>query len=337
VLDPYNQNIMYLAGGSEIWRNLNVSQIPRFTNDPTEVNWDKFISTNLSENEQVSALGISLNPRGVLYAGTTVGNLLRIGEAHTNQPIVENIRSFTLFRNAYISCIAVDKRSSRRLILVVSNYNRPSVYWSQDGGETFQDVSGNLEEFPDGSGNGPSVRWVDIVPLSDGGSLYLAGTSEGLWSTTELRGLETVWQQEGEEVIGNSVVTMIKSRTTDGKVVVATHGNGIFESQIENVEPLDVPIDVGSEVALLEGPIPNPLTSQTRFRYTLPETGPVRVRIFDLNGALVRDVIWATQFEGINEATWDGTKEGGDRVTSGMYIYRFEYRDQIESGRVLVK
>ena len=90
-----------------------------------------------------------------------------------------------------------------------------------------------------GEGNGPSIRWIEIVPLQNGETLYLVGTSTGLYSTTELNGTATQWGQEGAEEIGNVVVPMVKSRSTDGQVVIATHGNGTYGKKFDNVLALE--------------------------------------------------------------------------------------------------
>jgi hypothetical protein len=335
VIDPLNQHVMYIPGGSDLWRNKNVSQIPRFTNEPTSVNWERFLGLGISEAEQISALGISQEPRGILYAGGTNGNIRRIENAHADDYRITNITDIRRFGGKYINCISVDPRDGNRILVVLSNYNTPSLYYSPDGGESYIDVSGNLEEFPDGSGNGPSVRWADIIPLSGNQELILVGTSTGLWSTNNLDGANTLWQQEGASTIGNSIVTMLKSRLRDGRVFVATHGNGIFESTVSGTEEIPRSIELEGETIVMDAPGPNPFTDQITFHYNIPETGTVRIRIFDLNGSLIRTVIWATQYAGPNEATWDGTKEAGDRVTQGLYLYRLEYADEILSGRII--
>jgi hypothetical protein len=95
-----------------------------------------------------------------------------------------------------------------------------------------------LEQYPDGSGDGPSTRWVKILPVN-GSNIYFVGTSTGVYSTTTLNGDKTVWAQEGANTIGNSVVDAIDARSTDGLVVVATHGKGIFTTHVNATAPID--------------------------------------------------------------------------------------------------
>jgi len=80
---------------------------------------------------------------------------------------------------------------------------------------------------------GPSCRWLEILPLEDT-KAYVLGTSTGLYYTLELDSMNTEWIPLATEMIGNNVVEMIKYRESDGFLVVATHGNGIFSSHIKN-------------------------------------------------------------------------------------------------------
>ncbi|UCC40786.1 MAG: hypothetical protein JSV96_04900 [Candidatus Aminicenantes bacterium] len=86
-------------------------------------------------------------------------------------------------------------------------------------------IEGNLEG--DTNNPGPSLRSATILPTSQG-TFYIIGTSTGVYSTTELNGSSTTWIQQSPNKIGNVVVEYVTSRKSDARVVVATHGRGIF-------------------------------------------------------------------------------------------------------------
>jgi hypothetical protein len=46
--------------------------------------------------------------------------------------------------------------------------------------------------------------------------------------------MNTEWKPLSSEVIGNNVVEMIKYRESDGLLVVATHGNGVYSTHIKH-------------------------------------------------------------------------------------------------------
>ena len=139
---------------------------------------------------------------------------------------------------AYVICIAVDQNDGDNAIACFSNYWVKSLFYTTDAGNTWTSISGNLEKYPDGSGDGPSTRWVKILPVN-GSNIYFVGTSTGVYSTTTLNGDKTVWAQEGANTIGNAVVDAIDARATDGLVVVATHGKGIFTTHVNLNTPVD--------------------------------------------------------------------------------------------------
>jgi hypothetical protein len=334
VLAPENQNVMYLAGGDMIWRNDNLSQVPLFVNEPTSVNWKALESTRIS-NGQISAVSVSVNPPGIVYFGSSEGRLFRIDDARSHEPKVDELYSMAMPSGAYTSCIGIDARSAEHIMVAFSNYNIVSLFASFDGGSTFENVSGNLEEYPDGTGSGPSVRWVKIVPVGDGEHLYFVGTSTGLYSTGILEGNKTDWKQESPDLIGNVLVTMADYRGIDQKLYVATHGNGIYSRTIEN----GAAVYPEQETAAfkLDQNYPNPLTEGTTLPFSIPEDGMVHIGIYNYNGQLVNDLLWAYQFSGTGSLYWNGRNATGSRVTPGIYIARMDYNGQQQSVKMVVQ
>jgi hypothetical protein len=74
----------------------------------------------------------------------------------------------------------------------------------------------------------------------------------------------------------------------------------------------------------LEPAAPNPFNPQTVLRYSLLETGPVRLVIYDARGRLVRTLVHATQAgPRWYEARWDGRDDHHQGVPSGVYFATF--------------
>ncbi|MEE9450123.1 MAG: T9SS type A sorting domain-containing protein, partial [Ignavibacteriaceae bacterium] len=72
----------------------------------------------------------------------------------------------------------------------------------------------------------------------------------------------------------------------------------------------------------LEQNYPNPFNPETRIRYAIPEPGHVTLRIFRIDGQLVRTLQDANQSPGRYERIWDGKNEFGNKVSSGVYFYQ---------------
>ncbi|WP_340199504.1 T9SS type A sorting domain-containing protein [Ascidiimonas sp. W6] len=227
VLDPNNDNVMYLPSGNQMLRNNNLDEIPLFSNSATPVNWVILGQTATPDGSTITSLDVSTYPvANRLYYGTNSGGIYRMDNANLdNQPVVD-ISTGKGLPIGNVNNVYVDPSNADRVFAVFSNYTIPSIFMSTDAGETWTDISGNLEENPDGSGNGPSVRWIAVKGKDEG--LY-AATSTGLYTTSRINGSNTRWNQERVQ-IGNAVVAQVRTRK-DGFVAAASHGNGLYSAR----------------------------------------------------------------------------------------------------------
>ena len=66
---------------------------------------------------------------------------------------------------------------------------------------------------------------------------------------------------------------------------------------------------------------PNPFNPETTIRYELADTGPVSLRVFDITGQMVRELVSAEQPVGHYQIQWDGRNTAGATAGSGVYFY----------------
>jgi len=344
-LDPTDNNTIYYAAlkRSEgldfmfIWRNSGLDQAN------TNEHWT--VLENSRVNGTITALGVTTAHR--LYYGyrevIEPGRILpkrlsRIDAAHTGDPVPTDITGSDfpekLFSN--IVDIAIDPTDGNRVLVVFSGYDIKSLFYSEDGGGSWINVSGNLEEHPDGSGNGPSMQAASILPLGNGKTLYLVGGSTGLYSTTNLTGSTTVWLQEGIENIGYTPVYDIDSRMSDRFVAVATHGNGVFAAAIDPAVVSITEDIVEPQTFILSQNYPNPFNPTTTISYTLPKTADVTLTIYNVVGQKVRTLINdKKQTAGVYTIQWNGENDYGKSVASGVYVYRLQASDFIQSRKMI--
>ncbi len=81
--------------------------------------------------------------------------------------------------------------------------------------------------------------------------------------------------------------------------------------------------------------VPNPASGQARLAFSLPTTGRVRLAIYDLSGARVRQLVDGELTAGQHSVVWDGTDSRGQRVKSGAYFYRLESNGQSRTQRMV--
>jgi len=236
ILDPVNDNIMYMPVGDRMWRNSNLDEIPLFSNALATVNWSELTQTVTPDESGITALDVSKFPvANRLYYGTSSGMIFKMENSNIDDQGVVDISTGKGLPPGYVSNIYVDPTNPNRVFAVFSNYGIPSLFMTRDAGETWKDISGNLEENRDGSGNGPSVRWFAMNGDNDG---YFVGTSTGLYFTYKLQGKRTRWYREPLR-IGNGVVMQVKTRS-DGFVAAGVHGNGVYSANFyvrERPEP----------------------------------------------------------------------------------------------------
>jgi len=69
---------------------------------------------------------------------------------------------------------------------------------------------------------------------------------------------------------------------------------------------------------------PNPFNPQTTVHFSLANSERVSIAIYDVSGALVRQLVNETMSSGQHQASWDGKSGRGTGVTSGIYFVRMK-------------
>ncbi len=81
---------------------------------------------------------------------------------------------------------------------------------------------------------------------------------------------------------------------------------------------------------------PNPFNPNTTISYSLPTASNIKLEIYDVMGRMIKSFTTNLQSSGTHQVVWDGTNSNGVRVSSGIYIYRFE-AVSLESSERFVK
>ena len=114
-----------------------------------------------------------------------------------------------------------------------------------------------------------------IIPLGND-TLYLVGTSVGLFATAHLDGTNTIWEQIGSQTIGAVVVEFLTFRHNDGLLVVGTHGNGIFQTNISSVGDVLVIDEKQSHLAKINI-YPNPTSNKVNLEFEASVAGGIPI------------------------------------------------------------
>lgn len=165
----------------------------------------------------ISAVAVSPYDDNVLFAGTQSGKVYEISDVNGASPIVTEIG--TGIATGFVSCVAIGE-SNDKLLVTLSNYGLASVWLTNDGGVTWLDKEGTLPDMP--------VRWALFNPGNS--EEVLLATELGIWSTNSLS-TSPAWEPSNQG-LANVRCDMLRYRSSDGLVILATHGRGLYTSDV---------------------------------------------------------------------------------------------------------
>ena len=215
------QNVMFCNYGSNVFLRWNNPQ----TATTSTVNSDIITLTELN-NGRASAITVSPYTTGRLFLGSSTGSITVINNSLTTTGTGSaDVQYKNIPTNGNVSCIAVGT-TDNHLLAVYSNYGINNLWYSNNMGTTWTAIDGNLPDMP--------VRWAVFHPTDN--SKIVIGTEAGVFTTLNVNGSSTQWTvSPGFPLVR---VDMIKLRKTDNLIVAATHGRGLWSSNILDVLPL---------------------------------------------------------------------------------------------------
>ncbi len=204
-------NIMYSSTQAGFYKRWND---PQTGSSFTDVD----ISGTIGGDE-VSALRVSPNTSNRVFMGTDGGMVIRVDNANGAASVTDITGAG--FPSGYVTCVEVETGDDNHLIVTFSNYGVASVWESTDGGTSWTDVEGDLPDMP--------IRWALFNP--DNADQVVLATEVGVWSTDNLNGGSTDWDPSVSG-LANVRVDMLQYRPSDKLLIAATHGRGLFSSDV---------------------------------------------------------------------------------------------------------
>lgn len=110
----------------------------------------------------------------------------------------------------------------------------------------------------------------------------------------------------------------VRARAWAGDSLIANVTEAFFYLQ----SPTAVEVETGLPPATLQlsQNAPNPFNPVTVLRFQLGQPGPVALRIYSVDGRLVRTLVRGNLPSGRFKVVWDGKDDRGSAVASGMYL-----------------
>ncbi len=185
-------------------------------------------------------------------------------------------------------------------------------YWKEidpPDGTNFFDVHiySEFESNPEGQ------NWFDDVSLVEWGE----------WQ--ELSGLA--------EIEAPNDIYYIEVRTTDQVEILHV---AYEESNFH-----EIPQGAGSsysapKFASLHGNYPNPFNPVTTIEFSLQKTAKAELKVYNIKGQMVREVLDERFTPGTHKAVWDGTDRNGKRASTGVYFYQLKIDGKVVGTRKML-
>lgn len=77
----------------------------------------------------------------------------------------------------------------------------------------------------------------------------------------------------------------------------------------------------------LEKVFPNPFDQSTVINYSLPEPCNISLKIYDMNGHLIKVLHERKQPGGNYSVIWNGQDDSGNQISAGMYFVKLNSND----------
>ena len=226
-------NILYCGdnGGKYFrWNN------PASTTDTTSVSVTAF------NNKKITFVLLSPTVLNRVYFGLDNGAIVQVDDAHTGNAKTGIVIRPDLGSDYFLSCIAVDTTNENHMLASYSNYGVTKIYESSagtGGSLIWNSVQGDLPDMP--------VRWCMFDPRNNDWAIL--ATEKGIWSTNNLNATGTTNWSPTNNNFANTRVDMLRYRRSDRLLLAATHGRGMFSSNI----PLVVPVTLFDFKGMISG------------------------------------------------------------------------------------
>ena len=176
--------------------------------------------------------------------------------------------------------------------------------WSGPSALTFASVTAS------GQGGRVTLSWqMGIDAPASSFEVWRSDSQEGEFLRLELNVV-----QDGASAFRCIDEAVSSGRTYWYRIVLTGLAGG------ESYGPVGVFVEAAPLAFKLAPAFPNPFNPTCTIRYDVPVAGRVSLRVFDVGGRIVRTLADAWREPGVYAEVWDGRSDGGDCLSSGVYV-----------------
>jgi hypothetical protein len=157
----------------------------------------------------------------------------------------------------------------------------------------------------------PFLDLGDVIVPNTGGEIWLEGSNGDIGVHYDSGTFRTVFLAAPFEGVPSGTDEVIMERVIDW----------LLAGQATGVTPM--PQAPATRVSLAQN-APNPFSDSTTLRFSVPQSGPVKLSVYNVAGQRVVDLVNSTMDAGTYQTSWNGRDGSGVRVAGGVYFYRLQ-------------
>ncbi|MBP6977751.1 MAG: hypothetical protein KBB71_05520 [Lentimicrobiaceae bacterium] len=302
VMHPEVPNTLYF-GTYRIWKTLNGGfQWTAVSSDLTD-------GDDGSGYHTVSTLDISRVDPDIVLAGTDDGHVhISLDAGASWNEISEGLPK------RWITRVKCDPSYPDVIYTTLSGFRWDEpiahVYRSNDLGQSWENISGNLPELP--------VNAMVIDP--DVTDRYIVGTDAGLFLTED--GGESWWGVSGG--LGNVPIYDMKILDYDRTLYVGTYGLSIYRVDLDDlavgIPESESTLAGNPEVTVYPNPVALTGARSLSIDIALKEAGYLKAVILDESGRTVYSLADGEFAKDFCKLSWNGRNGAGERMGPGLYF-----------------
>ena len=216
-------------------------------------------------------------------------------------------------------------------------FDSTGIMWLGIPGEGLIKYDGNQKTIYDESNSDLPDNTIQDLDFDHAGNLWIATPDFGLVKYDK----NNTWEIYNRNTSGKSSDFLIREIDIDindnvwfisewDGLCVFREGGIIYPSSI-TYDQSNSPTDF----KLFQN-YPNPFNPETTISFSIPQSGHVSVKIYDLTGRLVRALTNGYNTAGLHSIVWHGRNENGIDAATGMYIYQVKYQGRVLNKKLLL-
>jgi photosystem II stability/assembly factor-like uncharacterized protein len=288
-------------GRADIWKTTNAQTATQSSG------WTQIATTTIVGGN-VSAIAISASDINKIYVGTSNGRILVTTDNGTTWT------STTGF--PYVSDLAVDIANDAVCYASFGGTSSVHVYKTTNSGANWVNITNGL----------PNIAANSISLRTTSPRMIFVGTDVGVFQSIN-EGSNWISFNTG---LPSVQIYDMKYKDNVGILLVATHGRGCWTFNVNQALGIAKTNTIPKEYALMQN-YPNPFNPSTSVSYQLPASGLVTIKIYDVLGNEVFELVNQHQNAGMYKVEWDASNQ-----PSGVYFYKMETGNFAETKKMIL-